>query len=114
MFTNKTSKNDIPLAKVTKLITLPCQQICDFKIQMSLNIPETFTVDPELLVNDQNSHKLEFIKFIIICIRTTRSSKVVPEKFPTWAGIRNLLSDSCVPKMQIVFLPFIPNPVTDP
>ena len=28
--------------------------------------------------------------------------------------MRNLLSESCVPKMQIGFLPFIPNPVTDP
>ena len=52
MFTNKPSKNIIPLATVTKLKTLPCQQICDFKIQKSLDIPETFTVESELLVND--------------------------------------------------------------
>ena len=55
MFTNKPSKNIIPLATVTKLKTLPCQQICDFKIQKSLDIPETFTVESELLVNDQKS-----------------------------------------------------------
>ena len=77
MFTNKPSKNDIPLAKVTKLRSLPCQQICDFKIQKSLDIPETFTVESELLVNDQKvndqkSHKHGFIEFIMSCIRNTR------------------------------------------
>ena len=114
MFTNKPSKNDIPLAKVTKLRSPPCQQICDFKIQKSFDVLETFTVDPEHLVNDQKPHKHEFIEFIIICIRNTRSLTVVPGNFPTWAGMRDLLSESCVPKMQVGFLPFIPNPVTDP
>ena len=54
-FHKQTIKNDVPLATVTKLKTLPCQQICDFKIQKSLDIPETFTVESELLVNDQKS-----------------------------------------------------------
>ena len=110
MFTNKTSKNDIPLAKVTKLRSPPCQQICDFKIQKSFDVLETFTVDPEHLVNDQKPHKHEFIEFIIICIRNTRSLTVVPGNFPT----SNLLSESCVPKMQVGFLPFNPNPDKDP
>ena len=88
MFTNKTSKNDIPLAKVTKLRTLPCQQICDCKIQRSLDISETFTVYPELLVNEQKSHKHKFIEFIVSCIRNIRSLTVVLENFQTWAGMR--------------------------
>ena len=76
-FHKQTIKNDVPLATVTKLKTLPCQQICDFKIQKSLDIPETFTVESELLVNDQKvndqkSHKHEFIEFIMSCIRNTR------------------------------------------
>ena len=85
MFTNKPSKNVIPLVTVTKLKTLPCQQICDFKLQQ---ISENFTVEPELLVNDQKSLKHEFIEFIISCIRNTRSLTVVLENFQTWAGMR--------------------------
>ena len=77
-----------------------------------MTLPETFTVDEELYSSEQVLYSRECKEFVVDCAQNIcldPSSLMLP----SWAGIQALLSQSEVPAMQVGFLPFIPNPVTE-
>ena len=70
------------------------------------------TVDEELYLSEQVLYNRECKEFVVDCAQNIcldPSSLMLP----SWAGIQALLSQSEVPAMQVGFLPFIPNPVTE-
>ena len=108
---SKPTKNAVDLKSVKTLSKLSCQEITLYYSSKSLIIPESFKVDTELFSSPSNREHHDTIEFIISCIK---SGFLINDcDVPTWAGIQSLHSTSEVPVMQVGFLPFIPNPVTE-
>jgi len=109
---SKPDKTSVDLSRVKSLSKLPCQDISPFNSARTLTLPETFTVDEELYSSEQVLYNRECKEFVVDCAQNIcldPSSLVLP----SWAGIQALLSQSEVPAMQVGFLPFILNSVTE-
>ena len=73
---------------------------------------ESFEVDKDLYLSEKTAKNQEDTEFVLSCLQNTSSEDVLV--LPSWAGIKTLLSEAEVPLMHVGFVPFIPNPVTDP
>lgn len=110
---SKPLKSNIELNSVSDRTKLDCQNIIPYTSNRGLPIPESFKVENQTFHSTQKTDEHDMREFIMSYISSASILDTTSNIAPTWAGLRSLLSEEVLPKMQVGFLPFIPHPVTE-
>ena len=110
---SKPKTSDVCIHQSEQSNKLSCQELrlCN-RGKKELILWETFTVSQEKPNLPRVNRDIDALNYVLSVVRSARNLRDADDLIPTWIGCLSLLSDKTLLIWQVVFLPYLPNPVT--